>query len=70
MSFTKPFAVNVIKKGRDPNCVHFEKITSEQVGTCKKCGRVVDYSVAVGASEQVGFTSQALNTGEYISTWV
>jgi hypothetical protein len=32
----------VVKQGNDPNCVHFEDIVN-QIGVCRKCGRVKDY---------------------------
>lgn len=33
----------IIKPGKDPKCVHYEIIVA-QVGTCKRCGQVRDYS--------------------------
>ena len=66
----KPALINILKAG-NPDCVHFEKIDSEQIGICKKCGRVVDYKPAViGASEQVGFTSQAFDGGKHAVVWI
>jgi hypothetical protein len=33
----------IIKRGNDPNCVHYEKI-SGGVGTCQRCGQVRSYN--------------------------
>ena len=35
----------IINEG-DPNCVHVEKLNSNNIGTCIKCGRKVNYDYA------------------------
>ncbi len=40
---TKKEALEIsIKAGANPDCVHLEDIVG-QIGTCRKCGRVVQY---------------------------
>lgn len=34
----------IIKRGDNPNCIHYEIIVGD-IGTCRYCGQVRDYSV-------------------------
>lgn len=36
----------IILKAGDANCIHMEKINSDNIGLCAKCGRRVSYDYA------------------------
>lgn len=34
----------IIRKGDDPNCVHYEDVDSMNIAVCRHCHRVADYN--------------------------
>lgn len=33
----------ILKHGNDPDCIHHEDVSMENIGTCRCCGQVKDY---------------------------